>query len=481
MPHPAPATRMAAGAALLLFLLVLLPGAALAQDPPVDPRPQAFAFALTCNPSFVEVAYMGQATVPCIFIDASRDTSAAPGTGGGFSVTPHTTTIELIATEPSDAQGWQLLITNPFIASFGGTQQPVSMNIMTTPQINVARVTFHILATFSAPGGYVQTQNVTISSQIMPYDFGYAEIVGKIKKVGQDQDVSYVVQVTNLGVYPDVYDFVVRSQDPSFIVTAPPGLYVPPLSTRNVTIMVNTPNDKLYEFGKNNIIFVRVVSTTGKGVYDTTGIMQMRGGYLPVHWVPLLIVGLVSASIVTRGARERAQLRRLEKGRPRRIQPTPRQAVLLAELKRKDPDAYRQRKAGLDAIYKERRKTFLVAWRERKTADRAEARQARKEFKEARKKRKAEEKARRTRETREKKERKIRERAEAKLRKKKEKELAKARKKLEKRKKKLDKKQAKIDAKQAKRDAKAQAKADKLARKQAKADAKAARKRGGNP
>lgn len=480
MHHPAPATRMAAGAVLLLLVLLAC-GSAAAQELPTDPRQQAFAFAVTCNPSYVDVQYMGQTTIPCTFIDASRDTSAAPGTGGGFSVTPHTTTLELVATEPSNAEGWQLIIATPFIASFGGTTQPVVMNVQTTPQINVARATFHILATFSGPGGYVATQNVTITAQVAPYDFGYAEIVGKIKKVGQDQDVSYVVQVSNLGVYPDSYEFIVRSQDPSFIVTAPPGLYVPPLSTRNVTIMVNTPNDKLYEFGKNNIIFVRVVSTTGKGVYDTTGIMQMRGGYLPTHWIPLLVVGLVSASVVVRGARERAELRRLEKGRPRRIQPTPRQAVLLAELKRKDPEAYKARTAGLDAVYKERRKAFLVAWRERKAADRAEARQARKEFKAAAKKRKAEEKLRRTQEKRDRKARKLQERAEAKVLRKKEKELAKARKKLEKRKKKLDKKQAKIDAKQAKRDAKAQAKADKLARKQAKADAKAAKKRGGNP
>lgn len=478
----APAPRMAAGALLLLLLSCLLPHAGAQQPPVQDPNSNAFAFVVTCTPALVEVGYLQAAEFPCVHVDTSRDTSAIPGQGSGFSVTPHTTIVELVDVEPPEAKGWQLSIGQPFVSSFGGMVTDLRTNVKTTPEINTPFVTFRLLATFSAPNGYVLQQNVTISAKVKPYDFAQAEIVsGKIKKAGQDDQVAFVVEVRNLGVYPDVFEFSVTSQDPSFQVTTPPGIYVPPLSTGNATVYVNTPNDKLYEFTRTTLVSVRVKSTTGNGQYDTNGIVQVRGLFIPVHWIPLVLVGLASAAVVARGARERSELRRLEKGRPRRVQPTPRQAVLLQELRRKDPERYKARKAALDAVYKERRGHFLAAWRARKAGDREEARQARREFKEARKRRKAEEKARRTREKREAKARKAQDRAEAKLRSKKEKELARKRKVLEKKKARLAKRQAKVDARQAKRDAKAQAQADKAARRQAKADAKAAKRRGENP
>jgi hypothetical protein len=477
-----PATRMAAGALLLLTLL--LPHAH-AQVPtlPSDPNSQAYGFAVSCAPAFVEVAYLGAGDFACVVQDISLD-SIAPPNGprqGAVAVTFHSVTLELVGVSPADAQGWQLLIGLPFVPTYAGAQVPVPISVKTTPQLNVPQVTFDILATFAGSNGYTATQNLTLTAQVKRYDFAFAEVVGKIKRAGQDENVEYVVQITNLGVYPDVYEFGIRSQDPGFQVTVPAGVYVPPLSTRNVTIGVMTPNDAAYELGRNTLVFVTVRSTTGVGVYTTTGILQMSGPYLPPHWVPLFLVGLVSAIVVTRGARERAELRRLEKGRPRRVEPTPRQAILLSELKRKDPEAYKARREALDAIYAQRRETYLAAYKERKAADAEEARQAKAEFKAASRKRKADEKARRTQEKRDAKERKILERKESKLRRKKEKELAKRRKVLEKAKAKLDKKQARIDAKQAKADAKAQAKADKAAAKQAKAEAKAAKRRGGNP
>lgn len=482
MASPTPATRMAAGAILLLVTLLLPHAAAQVPTLPTSPESQAYGFAVSCDPSFVEVGYLGTGEFNCLVQDLSVD-SASPPTGPrtGPAATIHSVTLEQVGVSPSHAQGWQLLIGLPFIGTWAGASIPVDFEVKTTPQLNVPQVTFDVLATFTGPNGYTATQNITLTAQVKRYDFAYAEVVGKIKRAGQDQNVEYVVQVSNLGVYPDVYEFDVRSQDPGFRVTVPAGVYVPPLSSRNVTIGVMTPNDKAYELGRNTIIFVNVHSTTGVGTYGTTGILQMRGPYLPAHWVPLALVALVSTAIVVRGSRERAEMRRLEKGRPRRVEPTPRQAVLLAELKRKDPEAYKARKEGLDAVYAQRREAYLTAYKERKASDREEARQAKAEFKAARKRRKAEEKERRTREKREAKERNILERKENKVRKRKEKELAKKRKALEKRKAKLDKKQAKLDAKQAKADAKAQAKADKAAAKQAKAEAKAARRRGGNP
>lgn len=485
----APAPRMAAGAFLLLALLAPLPNAE-AQPLPFTPQSATFGFAVSCNPSFVLVPYLGTGDYDCVVQDVSYDSvsTSTSGPRSGLSPVVHTVTLELVGVSPPDAQGWQILIGLPLVPTQAGSTVPVPINVKTTPQINVPAVTFQILATFTTPDGYVATQNITLGAQVERYDFAFAEVKGKIKRAGLDENVEYVVEVTNFGVYPDVFEFTVSADKEAFQVTTPAGVYVPPLSSRNVTVGVLTPNDKVYDLGRTTLVSITVRSTTGVGVYTTSGILQTRGAYLPEHWIPLFLVGVVSAIVVARGSRERAQMRRLEKGRPRRVEPTPRQAVLLAELRRKDPEAYKARRAGLDSVYKERRSAFLSAYRERKASDREEHKQAKAEFKAARKKRRAEDKARRTREKREAKARKILDRKEAKIRKKKEKELAKRRKALGKKKAKLDKKQAKIDAKQAKADAKqaaldakAQAKAEKEARRQAKAEAKAAKKRGGNP
>jgi len=187
----------------------------------------------------------------------------------------------------------------------------------------------------------------------------------------------------------------------------------------------------------------------------------------------------VSAGVVARGSRESRDLRRLEKGRPRPVGLTPRQEVLLAEMRRADPDAYKAKRRSLDVVYKERLTDFREHRKERSDADRVEAQQAKLEFIAQKKTRKAHRKedmrarkfAKAEARVAAKAQRKA-DRKEAKLLAKKEKALGKKRAKLDKLQAKADKKQAKIDTKAAK----AQTKADKVAAREAKKAEKAARK-----
>jgi hypothetical protein len=291
-------------------------------------------------------------------------------------------------------------------------------------------------------------------------------------------------------VYPDVYQFDVQAPA-ALHVSRPPAVYVPAHQSRNVTVSVLTPKDHVYDLGTSYSLEFKAASTRGRGVYSTSASLYVRGAHVPVYWIPLTLVGLLAAVVVTRRTRERAEIRRLESGRPRRVAPTPRQAVLLAELKRTDPAAYKERKKQLAALYAAR----LAAYREERKArlahDRAERRQAKVEYAEAKRRKKTEREARRVERKAQRKAAKKQRKADRKAAKgerkglkKKEGVLAKKRKvlaKAQKKQAKVDAKRAKKDAKQAARDAKSAAKAEKAARKQAKAEARAAKKAGKGP
>lgn len=469
-----PAQRMAAGA--LLLLVLLLPSAS-AQLPalPGSPESSALAIAVLCPMSYLAVDYNSQAEVTCTLEDLSRDSLAVPGGNSGTSVSSHTVTLTTGNYGPENATGWQVLLSRAIVPMYGGDVVPFTVNVKATPLVNTQGLFFTLDALYTGPNGYTTNVSIPFVAEVNTYDIADVRMKDgqSVRKAGQDDIVTYEVTIANLGVFPDVYRVSAKS-DPDIKVTAPGSVYVGPGETRIVTIQALTPHGKVYEVGRSTLVNIKVTSGTGSGTYSTVGVLQIRGPYIPVYWVPLLLVGLVSAGVVTSRTRERAAFARAEKGLPRRVQPTPRQAVLLAELKRSDPEAYKERKAQLDAIYAARRAEYAAHRKERLAQDRAEAREARKEFKAARAKQKAEGKARRKQEAIDRKAAKAQAKQDAKLARAKEKEIAKKRKKLDKAKAKAAKAQAKLDAKQAKLDAKeakraaAEAKrAEKLAKKAA--------------
>lgn len=462
-----PALRMAA---LGLLLALLLPFAA-AQAPPVAP-PQFVGFAVVCPQQMIEVDYRGVKQTTCFLHDLTRDSGAVEGLPTKVSTLPHTTTLALDRIEPNGTVGWQVQLSHNFVPTMGGDVVPITFSFLTTPQINEDQIRAIVNATYVHPQtGQRLNQTLVFDARVNRYDIAHVRTLTPPARAGQFDIVRYQVAVSNDGVFPDVYRIeVVGPRD--FKVSQPPNLYVPPLETRVVNISILTPQGKLYELGRPVTFDFKVRSTYGTGSYSSVGLLRVSGPYVPSYWIPLTLVALVSLVVTTRATRERIERRRLERGRPRRVAVTPKQAVLLAELKRSDPDAYAQRKAQLDAVYAGRRARYRDAYREQQARDREERKLARAEFIEKKKQRKLDRKAE-----------KLRLKAEAKAAKKqaklgrketklKEKELKKKTKLLGK----ARAKQAKLDAKQAKRDAKAQAKADKLAAKEAKAAAKAAKK-----
>lgn len=482
MAFSGPVARGAAG--LLLFIALLVPSvSAQVPDIPTDPMETTYGFAVVAPKSFAEVNYLGNALLPLFVHDLSRDSGNArelPTGGAGASPVGHTVSLRVAEIIPADYEGWQVLVGQPVIPTIGGDVIETSILVATTPMINTQQITAVIEAVFEGPNGYMQNQTLIINAEVANYDVALVQVTNPTAAAGQYEKVQFQVRVLNDGVYPDSFSFDVKTDKAGFIVVPPPNLYVPPKSERYTNVTVITPKDAVYEFGKNAVITVQARSVTGNGVYTTVGVLKVHGPYIPVYWIPLILVGMVSTGILVKERREQAELRRLGKGKPRRVEPTPRQAVLLAELKRKDPEAYKERKARLDAIYAQRREKYRGERKERAARDREEHRQAMAEMKEERRAKAAAAKEAKKQAALDKKAAKKQARLDkkaakkqAKVDKKEAKILAKKRGKLEKQKAKLEKKAEKAAAKQAKVDAKA----EKAAAKQAKREARAAEKR----
>jgi hypothetical protein len=437
-------------------------------------------FSIVCPQQSVEVGYGQVAELRCTFFDLTRDSGAAQGNPSPSATLPHTTTLTVPAIEPSTAKGWTVQSSHTHLPSNGGDQVEITFRFLTTPLINVDEIAAIVVANYTHPSGQTRNQTLVFHAQVDPYDIAHVDMVveDKTQKAGQFDVVKYRVVVTNDGVFPDSYRFEV-SGPPGFFVAPPPNLYVPPRENRTAIVTVLTPHGKLYDLGTNGAFTIKVFSTMGTGAYSTTGLLHVEGPYLPSYWIPLTLVGLVSLAVASRSTRESMERHRLEKGKPRPVEISPRQSVLLAELKREDPDAYKSRREQLVAVYRARKERYGDAYREQRAKDKEERKVAKAELAEAKKRRAAEKKLGRAQRKAQRREAALAAKAQKQELREKRKALGKTEKKLEKARRKqakLDAKQAKLDAKQAKADAK-QAKIDeRLAAKQAKAAAREAKK-----
>lgn len=466
------AARLLLSGALLLSLLPI----ASAQAP--SPATAVVGFAILCPNTFLEVDYLGVAEAYCSIYDYTRDAPGIPGTTPSVGALQHYTTLKMGAVTPPTAKGWQVTINAPpVITSYSGDIIPFSIRLQTTPLVNTQDYEFQILANFTA-NGVPMNQTIVFSGQVNAFDIAHPDTVKGQARAGQGHIVTYHYTITNDGVFPDVYTVQITGPD-DFAVTQPGTIYVPPGETRNVTFSVLTPHDKIYELGRSVSFSVKFMSTRGTGVYPRSALLHVEGAYVPSYWIPMTLVGLAAGAVVVRRTRESMQVRALEKGRPRRVAVTPRQAVLLAELKRTDPAAFRERQKQLAAVYATRRERYREEHKAQLAKDREERRIAKREYAAAKKQKKLDRRAAAAQRAEEKKaakrQRKLDKKAakvEARQNKKKEKVLDKKRGQLEK----AREKQAAIDAKQAAKDEKAAAKAQAAAAKEAKAAARAAKK-----
>ena len=211
--------------------------------------------------------------------------------------------------------GYQVVLGASVISLHGGDSEPFDVNVKATPLLNAQDFAFDLVADYThSASGYNQTVVVRFVAQVNPYDFAVLTFAsGQSQKAGQDDVVIFPVAIQNTGVYPDTYKFTISAK-PDLLVTVPSTVYVGPGETRIVNVSVLTPHSKLYEFSRSETIGIKINSLGvagigGTGVYSAFAILQIRGAYIPVYWIPLFLVGFVSMGVVIRGARDKGSAR----------------------------------------------------------------------------------------------------------------------------------------------------------------------------
>lgn len=458
---------------------------------------------------FVEVPYLGTLDIPASVTDLSRDSvQEARGNEKGLGhqvfvdvrIMAYNDLEGVGATNGSDAnattnltgelsafdlRGWSVSGGGVFSMTNGQTK-PFTVQIKNAGEVTPNFVRVRVTARTRDPyQGVDVVDSQDIIAKLAPFYAGRVLIRSVPPTAGQNDLVNIPVEISNFNTYRDVYRLNATGP-PGYFTAIVPRIVLEPRETRIVHLQIQTPHDKIFDLGSTATFFVNAYSENDpNSVYTAPTQILVYGPYVPPYWWPMLALGLVGAAVVVRGTRETRLLRRGEKGLPRRPRPTPREAALLVELKRRDPEAWKARVTGYETLYGERRQVWKEHRREEVAEERAEKRESHRLAKERRAKEKELRAKRRALEREKAKQERaaksVADRAAAKA--------AKADKREAKLGAKLQAKQAKIDAKRAKVEAKEKAKLEAtlakkrkeleaLARKKAKELEKAKKKAG---
>lgn len=429
-----------------------------------DPHPPAYKqIALDVESTYLEVDFLGRATVPFTITDFSRDSTRQPGAEAAPAAGARRSTV-LVTTEFEDQKpGWMASSTLSAAFLYGGQSARGEFFIQTAGNVRDQFVHVWLNATTTLPNGTVVVESERITARILPFYRGLVQIREPSRMVGQYEDVVFQVEVFNAGAYPDTFQLNVTAP-PGYLAHVQPKVYVQPFETRLVNLTLKTPKDKMYDLGTPGTVIVQMKSVNSPTNYESVASVYVRGPYVSSTIYPLTLLGIVAIGLlVNRGLSDR-ELAALEKGKPRRPRPTPRQQVVLKELKRRDPDSYKEKAGILAGVYKARRQEYRERHRDNARLEREERKKARAELQQERRERKAalaEEKRLAKVEAK-------RERAVRKVTRKKRRALLKEKRKLEKKRAKLAAKEAKARAKDEKKRAKEEAKSAKRAARAAK-------------
>lgn len=339
----------ALGPLLLLSLLASAPPAA-AQTP----EEELVQVGLNVLTPPQEVPLLGQ--VAYEFVVEDRSVDRVPD-GQGIL---HTIRLEL-QTNQSQAFGWTAYLTQTFFSpSFAGDTFRGSLVVQASPTVRGQFFRTTIVATLQSSAGDVVRDSQEVVTRLRPFSLATVNLPGEVPQVGPDQDVGIPVVIGNGGQYHDT--FLVTAQGPEgWFVAVQPRLTLLPGEERTILVQATSPATKVFTPQESAVILVQVRSERDPGVvYERAAIVVLEGVFLPGYWLPLVALGAVLAVAAGAKAAEAGRRRTKEQGRPAPPRLTPAQAVLLADLKQRDPERYRAFTARQKGVFQARQRAWLA-------------------------------------------------------------------------------------------------------------------------
>ena len=320
----------------IVLAIVLATTTLVAGAPPASAQYQKELVAVSLEvldpPQFVP--YLGDARWRLVMRDLSRDAVPEASLQGdpGFA---HMTTFEVqFVNVPANASlnGWEAALTNTTVFTSGGMVRETTLIVQALGPVSLNHVTLKVVATMRASDGGTKSAEVHVNAFLEPFRLANVFIKTPPRFVEQQKVVTYLVQVDNVGTYIDTFLLNV-SITPGWKAMITPRVVIEGKSSAFVNLTIQSPSGQLWHPGETAIIRVSARSIHEPEVAFTgASVIMVDGPYVSALWRPLAALSLVALALLTVRAWRDRDLAALEKGRPRKPRPTPRQAVLLLSL-----------------------------------------------------------------------------------------------------------------------------------------------------
>ncbi|HEV8360957.1 MAG TPA: hypothetical protein VGR28_10935 [Candidatus Thermoplasmatota archaeon] len=352
--------------AILLGVLSLLPAFPLGegQVPAVTAVDELIAVSLDVSTLAQDVPLLGSARYDIVIQDLSADNPQ------NRSDIYHVIRLE-VEINATSRNGWNVILGPSYFApSNGGDTWQTYAIVQALPTVRQPYLQFTLRAILQPSLGTVRVDEETVLARVEPFALMNADFQTAPPRLGPFESVTIPIHIENAGVYPDTYD-ITATGPPSWLVRAQARATLFPGEQRDIPVDVQTPASRVFVPQEVGVITVVIRSTTDPSVFfERSTVVNLEGFYFPEYWAPIILLGAVLAGSATTRFREGRRRRGKEQGQPEASEFTPAQAVLLRDLKKRDPARHRELVAAQRRIARARLRSWAGMHSRRETIER---------------------------------------------------------------------------------------------------------------
>jgi Skp family chaperone for outer membrane proteins len=329
---------------VLLTLALALPGAAPAAEAQLDTTSLLYSFQVEVpdGQTRFDVPLNGQATIPVIFRDLSRDSYTnyiPPGVPvPGASPFPHSVRWE-VAKGVEDS-GWFVVPPVPF-ESVAGDVHAVEAYIQLSAAATHKTLPFNITAVVTTPDG--NTSRVSVD--LLGFSLGassFAAQVGRSYELEPKEIAEVEVRLINLGLQNRAFDMAVVDNPCGMDVATSNNNLVPGKGEATYGVSIQAPFEKAWYFSELCTLAIAVNPSGQPDVVQVAYVsVQVNGGYIDPVWVFYTLAAiLLLLLLLLILARRKARIEEEILGKPQRPWTIPVEALYLKALRQKDERAW---------------------------------------------------------------------------------------------------------------------------------------------
>lgn len=319
-------------------------------EPLEGSRANLLRVSVDVTPASQEVPRLGQARYDVTVRDLSGDEP-------GKQAVAHFVYLDLFVNE-TVSEGWVAFLGSSYFVMRSGETTTSFVVVQAPATVKSVYFRANIVARLESSAGSRVSDNTEVVARVLPFSFITADIAVAPPTVGPFEDVTFPITIENVGLYPDTVLLEATGPEGWFVSTQP-RLTLWPGEKRDVGVHVVTPATRVFVPTETGIITVKARSISDPTIYERNTVITLQGFFLPDYWFPILVLGAVLGVAVGKRASDARRRTAKEQGQPERAELTPAQALLLADLKKSDPQRWRAITNKQAKVHAARERAFL--------------------------------------------------------------------------------------------------------------------------